>query len=56
VEQLLQQWVTGPEAAEQVRAFEADAAGGQTTGLRPHRVDGELWIRQTWEVTVARKP
>jgi hypothetical protein len=37
-------------------AFEGDLAGGVTTGLRPHRVDGELWFHQTWEVTVARKP
>jgi ubiquinone/menaquinone biosynthesis C-methylase UbiE len=57
MEPWLRQSVTDPEAADQVRAaFEADLAGARTTGLRPHRVDGELWFRQTWEVTVARKP
>ncbi|HEX2175687.1 MAG TPA: methyltransferase domain-containing protein [Nocardioidaceae bacterium] len=57
VEQWLQQSVTDADAAEQVRAaFEADLAGGETTGLRPHHVDGALWFHQTWEVTVARKP
>ena len=57
VEQWLQQSVTDEGSAEQVRAaFETDLAGGETTGLRPHRVDAELWFHQTWEVTVARKP
>ncbi len=56
-EQWLQQSVTHADSADQVRAaFEADLAGGETTGLRPHLVDGELWFHQTWEVTVARKP
>jgi len=41
VEQWLRQSVTDEEAAEQVRAaFEADLAGGETTGLRPHHVEG----------------
>jgi ubiquinone/menaquinone biosynthesis C-methylase UbiE len=53
----LQQSVTDQRSADQVRAaFEVDLAGGETTGLRPHRVDGDLWFRQTWEVTVAWKP
>ena len=57
VEPWLEQSVTEPGAADLVRAaFAADADGGQTTGLRPHRVDGELWFHQLWEVTVARKP
>ena len=57
VEQWLAQSVTDADAAAQVRAaFEADLAGGRTTGLRPHRVDGALWFHQTWEVTVARRP
>jgi ubiquinone/menaquinone biosynthesis C-methylase UbiE len=57
VEQWLAQSVTDAKAAGQVRAaFEADLAGAQTTGLRPHRVDGALWFHQTWEVTVAHKP
>jgi ubiquinone/menaquinone biosynthesis C-methylase UbiE len=57
VEQWLAQSVTAADAAEQVRsAFEADLAGSQTTGLRPHRVDGALWFHQVWEVTVAHKP
>jgi ubiquinone/menaquinone biosynthesis C-methylase UbiE len=57
VEQWLQQSVTDDEAAGHVRAaFEADLAGAQTTGLRPHRVDGALWFHQLWEVTAARKP
>jgi hypothetical protein len=57
VEQWLAQSVTDDDAAAQVRAaFDADLAGGQTTGLRPHRVDGALWFHQTWEVTVARRP
>ncbi|HEU4513398.1 MAG TPA: methyltransferase domain-containing protein [Nocardioidaceae bacterium] len=57
VEQWLQQSVTGEGAAQQVRAsLEADLAGGETTGMRPHLVDGELWFHQTWQVTVALKP
>jgi ubiquinone/menaquinone biosynthesis C-methylase UbiE len=57
VQPWLEQSVTDAEPAAQVRAaFEADLDGGETTGLRPHRVDGELWFHQTWEVTVARKP
>lgn len=57
VEPWLRQSVTGPDAASAVRgAFEADLAGGKTTGLEPHRVDGELWFHQRWEVTVARTP
>lgn len=56
VEQWLQQAVTDEAAADQVRAaFEADLAGGETTGLRPHHNNDELWFHQTWEVTVARK-
>ena len=56
VEQWLDQSVTDPDAAAAVRAmFEADLAGGQTTGLDPHRVDGRLWFHQRWEVTVARR-
>ena len=55
VEQWLQQSVTDPDAASAVRgAFEADLAGEQSTGLDPHRVEGQLWFRQRWEVTVAR--
>jgi SAM-dependent methyltransferase len=57
VEPWLQQSVTDPDAASAVRAaFEADVAGEQTTGMGPHRVDGQLWFHQRWEVTVARKP
>ena len=57
VEPWLQQSVTDPQAAAAVRAaFEADLAGDQTTGLEPHRVDGQLWFHQRWEVTVARRP
>jgi ubiquinone/menaquinone biosynthesis C-methylase UbiE len=57
VEPWLEQSVTDAGPAAQVRAaFEADIAGTETTGLRPHRVDGEVWFHQTWEVTVARKP
>ncbi|ADU49523.1 class I SAM-dependent methyltransferase [Intrasporangium calvum] len=51
----LQQSKTDEHAAAQVRAaLEADVAGGENTGLRPHAVDGELWFHQTWELTVAR--
>ncbi len=57
VEQWLQQSVTDPDAASAVRAeLEADVAGGQTTGLDPHFVDGQLWFHQRWEVTVAARP
>jgi SAM-dependent methyltransferase len=57
VEAWMEQAGTEAEAAEQVRAaFERDLAGGETTGMRPHRVDGELWFHQTWEVTVAHRP
>lgn len=57
VVQWLQQSVTDPDAASAVRAaFEADLAGEQTTGLEPHRVDGQLWFHQRWEVTVAQRP
>ena len=57
VEPWLEQSVTEPEPSARVRAaFETDIAGGDTTGLRPHRVDGQLWFHQTWEITVARKP
>jgi SAM-dependent methyltransferase len=53
----LEQAVAGPEATKQVlAAFDADLAGGESTGMRPHVVDGERWFRQTWEVTVAAKP
>jgi len=57
VEPWLQQSLTGARAASAVRAaFEADIAGQQTTGLDPHRVGGQLWFHQRWEVTVARRP
>jgi len=57
VEPWLQQSVTDPAAAAAVRAaFEADLAGGHTTGMEPHRVDGQLWFHQRWEVTVAVRP
>lgn len=56
VEQWLQQSVTDPDVAAVVRAaLDADLAGGETTGMRPHRVDGDLWFRQRWEVTVAHR-
>lgn len=56
VEPWLEQSVTDTDAAGQVRAaFEADLAGGDTTGMRPHRVDGQLWFHQLWEVTVAHR-
>lgn len=56
VEPWLQQAMTDEGAAQQVRAaLEADLAGGDTTGMRPHLVDGDLWFHQTWEVTVALK-
>lgn len=55
VEGWLQQSKTDERTAQQVRAaLEEDLAGGGSTGMRPHHVDGELWFHQTWELTVAR--
>ncbi len=49
----LRQWVlqarTSPDAIAQIEAeLDAELAGGAVTGMRPHRVDGELWFTQTW--------
>jgi ubiquinone/menaquinone biosynthesis C-methylase UbiE len=43
-------------AAEVVDRFERELAGGEPTGLRPSRRDGELWFEQTWETAIAVKP
>lgn len=57
VEQWLAQALTDEAAASQIwEAFDRELAGGVTTGLQPHGHDGELWFRQTWEITVATKP
>ena len=57
VEQWLRQALTPEPAAARVRAvFEAELAGGVSTGLRPSRSQGELWFTQDWEVTVAVRP
>jgi hypothetical protein len=39
-----------------VDQFERELTGGEPTGLRPSRRDGELWFEQTWETTIAVKP
>ena len=53
----LEQAVTDASAAALVcEAFETELAGGELTGMRPHRgVDGALWFRQLWEITTAHK-
>ena len=57
VAQWLAQALTGEAAAAQImEAFDREMAGGLATGLQPHDHDGELWFRQTWEITVATKP
>lgn len=52
---LRQSETPAPEAAEVRRALEGELAGGEPTGMRPHRRDGDLWFHQTWEVTAARR-
>ncbi|MGH3385088.1 MAG: class I SAM-dependent methyltransferase [Nocardioidaceae bacterium] len=55
LEPWLEQSVTAEDGATLVRqAMEAELAGGEVTGMRPRRRDGELWFGQTWEITVAR--
>ena len=51
----LEQAVADPSAAALVsEAFESELAGGEVTGMRPHRGDdGALWFRQLWEITTA---
>lgn len=57
LEPWLTQAGTPQDRAETVRALLGeDLAGGVSTGLRPHREDGEIWFHQTWEVTVAQAP
>jgi ubiquinone/menaquinone biosynthesis C-methylase UbiE len=57
VAQWLRQALTeGDAAAAVVDQFERELAGGEPTGLRPSRRDGELWFEQTWETTIAVKP
>lgn len=57
VGQWLRQALTEPDAAAAViERFEQELAGGEPTGLRPRRRDGELWFEQTWETTMAVKP
>jgi ubiquinone/menaquinone biosynthesis C-methylase UbiE len=53
----LEQAATDPSAAARVgEAFAGELAGGEETGMRPHRnADGALWFHQLWEVTTARK-
>jgi ubiquinone/menaquinone biosynthesis C-methylase UbiE len=57
VGQWLRQALTGPEAAaEVVDRLEGELAGGELSGLRPSRRDGELWFTQTWETALAERP
>jgi ubiquinone/menaquinone biosynthesis C-methylase UbiE len=57
VMQWLRQALTEADAAAAVIGrFERELAGGEPTGLRPGRRDGELWFEQTWETTIAVKP
>jgi ubiquinone/menaquinone biosynthesis C-methylase UbiE len=57
VTQWLRQALTEADAAAAViERFEQELAGGEPTGLRPGRRDGELWFEQTWETTIAVKP
>lgn len=57
LEPWLAQSCTPPDQAHAVReALTAELDGGERTGMRPHRRGSELWFRQTWEVTLARKP
>jgi ubiquinone/menaquinone biosynthesis C-methylase UbiE len=53
----LEQAVTDASAAALVcEAFDTELAGGEVTGMRPHRgADGALWFRQLWEITTAHK-
>lgn len=56
LEPWLAQSCTPPDRAHAVReALSAELGGGERTGMRPHRRGSELWFRQTWEVTLARK-
>ncbi|MGH3357209.1 MAG: class I SAM-dependent methyltransferase, partial [Nocardioidaceae bacterium] len=57
LEPWLAQSCTPPDRAHAVRAaLGAELSGGEVTGMRPHKRGEELWFRQTWEVTLARKP
>jgi SAM-dependent methyltransferase len=57
VTQWLRQALTDQDAAAAViDRFERELAGGEPTGLRPDRREGELWFEQTWETTIAVKP
>jgi ubiquinone/menaquinone biosynthesis C-methylase UbiE len=57
VGQWLRQALTEADAAaEVIDRFERELTGGEPTGLRPSRRDGELWFEQTWETTIAVKP
>ena len=53
----LEQAVADSSAAGLVReAFETELAGGEVTGMRPHRgTDGALSFRQLWQITAAHK-
>ncbi|UPK74931.1 class I SAM-dependent methyltransferase [Nocardioidaceae bacterium SCSIO 66511] len=57
LEPWLAQSCTPNDRAHAVReALVAELDGGERTGMRPHRRGSEVWFRQTWEVTLARKP
>ncbi|MDQ4086292.1 MAG: methyltransferase domain-containing protein [Actinomycetota bacterium] len=56
LEPWLEQSLTHAEPAARVRqAFDAELAGGEATGMWPHRRDGALWFHQRWELTVAHR-
>ena len=56
LEPWLRQAGTPPARAEEVRALlQSEVDGGEVTGMRPHRVEGQVWFHQTWEVTVGRR-
>ena len=57
----LQPWLehsaVTPAVATEIRVrLQAELDGGEPTGLRPEREDGELWFTQTFAALIARRP
>ena len=56
VQTWLDQAKTDDATAKKIlQELEAELDGGPATGLRPRRVDGELYFTQTWAVTVGAR-
>ncbi len=57
----LERWLAQSDPPEEIRArlrqeLEAELAGGEPTGMRPLREDGELHFAQRWAIAVGRRP